>query len=227
MALVCVCRGYFTSLFAFEEQGGRAADETDCRGRNRNYRHPLAATPSLYGCRPGDAALRALRMRQECVHCRQTGVVACAVHAHIFWLSDQKFRVSRPLAAARDSSSACLITLTARACIPLWRPNIRLNWNRKLEQMLFWQNSFRKPFFQFLTDFGKLPVFLFQCRSTSTPPTTSGSPLHVRPHGLRAGQEIGDLAPSKYSCKLEQETGTDAVLAKLLPRTYFSISHRL
>ena len=162
---MCVCRGYFTSLFAFEEQGGRAADETDCRGRNRNYRHPLAATPSLYGCRPGDAALRALRMRQECVHCRQTGVVACAVHAHIFWLSDQKFRVSRPLAAARDSSSACLITLTARACIPLWRPNIRLNWNRKLEQMLFWQNSFREPIFQFLTDFEKLPVFLFQCRT--------------------------------------------------------------
>ena len=169
MALVCVCRGYFTSLFAFEEQGGRDADETDCRGRNRNYRHPLAATPSLYGCRPGDAALRALRMRQECVHCRQTGVVACAVHAHIFWLSDQKFRVSRPLAAARDSSSACLITLTARTCIPLWRPNLRLNWNRKLEQMLFWQNPFRKPFFQFLTDFGKLPVFLFQCRPTSKP----------------------------------------------------------
>ena len=151
----------------------------------------------------------------------------CSSHAHIFWLSDQKFRVSRPLAAARDSSSACLITLTARTCIPLSRPNIRLNWNRKLEQMLFWQNSFRKPFFQFLTDFGKLPVFLFQCRSTSTPPTTSGSPLHVRPHGLRAGQEIGDLAPSKYSCKLEQETGTDAVLAKPLPKALFSISHRL
>ena len=165
MALVCVCRGYFTSLFAFEEQGGRAADETDCRGRNRNYRHPLAATPSLYGCRPGDAALRALRMRQECVHCRQTGVVACAVHAHIFWLSDQKFRVSRPLAAARDSSSACLITLTARTCIPLSRPNLRVNWNRKLEQMLFWQNPSREPIFQFLTDFEKLPVFLFQCRT--------------------------------------------------------------
>ena len=31
--------------------------------------------------------------------------------------------------------------------------------------MLFWQNSFRKPFFQFLTDFEKLPVFLFQCRT--------------------------------------------------------------
>ena len=162
---MCVCRGYITSLFAFAEQGGRDADETDCRGRNRNYRHPLAATPSLYGCRPGDAALRALRMRQECVHCRQTGVVACAVHAHIFWLSDQKFRVSRPLAAARDSSSACLITLTARTCIPLSRPNLRVNWNRKLEQMLFWQNPFRKPFFQFLTDFEKLPVFLFQCRT--------------------------------------------------------------
>ena len=102
--------------------------------------------------------------------CTQTGVVACAVHAHIFWLSDQKFRVSRPLAAApRDSSSACLITLTARACIPLWRPNLRVNWNRKLEQMLFWQNPFRKPFFQFLTDFEKLPVFLFQCRPTSKP----------------------------------------------------------
>ena len=31
--------------------------------------------------------------------------------------------------------------------------------------MLFWQNSFREPIFQFLTDFEKLPVFLFQCRS--------------------------------------------------------------
>jgi hypothetical protein len=31
--------------------------------------------------------------------------------------------------------------------------------------MLFWQNSFRKPNFHFLTDFEKLPVFLFQCRT--------------------------------------------------------------
>jgi len=32
---------------------------------------------------------------------------------------------------------------------------------------------------------------------------------------------------SKYSFKLEQETGTDAVLAKLLPKAPFSFSHRL
>ena len=31
--------------------------------------------------------------------------------------------------------------------------------------MLFWQNSSREPIFQFLTDFEKLPVFLFQCRT--------------------------------------------------------------
>ena len=137
----------------------------------------------------------------------------CSSHAHIFWLSDQKFRVSRPLAAARDSSSACLITLTARACIPLSRPNLRLNWNRKLEQMLFWQNPFRKPFFQFLTDFGKLPVFLFQCRSFA--PDLNRNLF--ADHPFATGQDL----------VLEQETGTDAVLAKLLPRTYFSISHRL
>jgi len=93
--------------------------------------------------------------------------------------------------------------------------------------MLFSQNPFRKPLFQFLTDFEKLPVFLFQCRPSFKPPATSGAPLHVLPLGLRAGQGLEGLATSKYSCKLEQETGTNAVFAKLLPRTYFSISHRL
>ena len=166
---MCVCRGYFTSLFAFAEQGGRAADETDCRGRNRNYRHPLAATPSLYGCRPGDAALRALRMRQECVHCRQTGVVACSSRAY--------FLALRPKISSLETTGSCSRLFKrlsynahqARVHPSLWRPNLRVNWNRKLEQMLFWQNPFRKPFFQFLTDFGKVPVFLFQCRSTSKP----------------------------------------------------------
>ena len=137
----------------------------------------------------------------------------------------------RPPSLQARQARPCTYAHTVSAQVRRWkawrRPNIRLNWNRKLEQMLFWQNSFREPIFQFLTDFEKLPVFLFQCRPASKPPTTSGSPLHVRPHGLRAGQEMEGLAPSKYSFKLEQETGTDAVLAKLLPRTYFSISHRL
>ena len=151
MALVCVCRGYFTSLFAFEEQGGRAADETDCRGRNRNYRHPLAATPSLYGCRPGDAALRALRMRQECLHTNGCGCL-CSSRAY--------FLALRPKISSLETTGSCS------------RLFKRLSYNA---------------------------------------------------HRARVHPSLA----SKYSCKLEQETGTDAVLAKPLPKALFSISHRL
>ena len=71
--LRCVCRA-----------GRVGAGETGCRGRNRDYRHPLEATPFLYGCRPANVALRALRMRQECVYCRQTGVVRTAPQEDFF-----------------------------------------------------------------------------------------------------------------------------------------------
>ena len=155
VALVCVRRGYITSLFAFAEQGGRAADETDCRGRNRDYRHPLAATPSLYGCRPGDAALRALRMRQECVHCRQTGVVV--------------------------SSRAYFLAL---------RPKISEKFPPSLETTAC-SRHFKR--------------------------------LSYNAHRARVHPSLA----SKSSFKLEQETGTDAVLAKPLPKALFSISHRL
>jgi len=42
--------------------------------------------------------------------------------------------------------SPCLITLTAHCRMPAC-PNLRVNWNRKLEQMLFSQNPFREPIF--------------------------------------------------------------------------------
>ena len=126
--------------------------------------------------------------------------------AHIFWLSvgvsetpsvrrTASVRPSlRPKISSLETTGSCSRLFKrlsynahqARVHPSLWRPNLRVNWNRKLEQMLFWQNPFRKPFFQFLTDFGKLPVFLFQCRPTSKPPSTSGSPVHVRPHTVSA-----------------------------------------
>ena len=199
-------------------------------GGKRNQNHTSLANDPCAPAKPARAPHtlppRRTRTSMDRAHNNVRGVRQCA-HTFCAGRNCFPFFRRRPVGAGGHSSSACLITLTARTCIPLWRPNLRVNWNRKLEQMLFWQNSFREPIFQFLTDFEKLPVFLFQCRPASKPPTTSGSPLHVRPHGLRAGQEMVGLAPSKYSCKLEQETGTDAVLAKLLPRTYFSISHRL
>jgi len=79
--LRCVCRA-----------GRVGAGETGCRGRNRDYRHPLEATPFLYGCRPANVALRALRMRQECVYCRQTGVVRTAPQEDFFLLFHQIIR---------------------------------------------------------------------------------------------------------------------------------------
>ena len=165
VALVCICRGNFTSLFVvFAEQvewvPAKLAAEggTGTTGIRWRLHHFYT-----------DAG-------QPMWHCERCGCAksVCTADKRV-WCARRRRKIffafpppNSPLLKSLFPPlehelfrSPCLITLTAHCRMPAC-PNLRVNWNRKLEQMLFSQNSFREPIFNFSQT---LKNYLFSCSS--------------------------------------------------------------